>query len=124
ETYPRHHCLPFAGSDPSSRHRSVARGAGGSGPLGQTQSGHAQGPRISLARRLSSVRVRGAPPSCSPIIQLVGAPVVTWEIQVRVRVGEPIRRDRLVSQDTRFSTEQSECKSTSRRQPCTRSSTG
>jgi hypothetical protein len=41
----------------------------------------------------------GSSPRCStrfsPIIQLVGAPVVTREIQVRVLVGEPIRRGRL-----------------------------
>ena len=59
----------------------------------------------------------GSSPRCStrfsPIIQLVGAPVVTREIQVRILVGEPIRRDR--GQDTRFSTEHSEFKSPSRR---------
>lgn len=55
----------------------------------QAHPGHAQGSRVSLARRLSSVRVRGAPPLSSPIVQLAGAPVVTREIQVRILVGEP-----------------------------------
>ena len=51
--------------------------------------GHAQGPRISLARRLSSVRVRGAPPF--PNLSKVEKPVVTRSIQIRVLVGEPSR---------------------------------
>ena len=61
----------------------------------------------------------GSSPRCSTNFFLdrptAGHPVVTREIQVRILVGEPIRRDRLSGQDTRFSTEQSEFKSPSRR---------
>src|SRR6516225_5334903 len=53
----------------------------------------------------------GSSPRCStklfPDHPTVGAPVVTREIQVRILVGEPICRDRLTGQDTRFSTERS-----------------
>ena len=51
---PQAPCHPFAGSDSPFSPSLRARGAGGSGPLGQNQLGHAQGPRISLARRLST----------------------------------------------------------------------
>ena len=113
----------FAGSDPS-RHAPCTRSQRVWPPQGQAKSGHAQGPRISLARRLSSVRVRGAPPNSSPIIQLVGAPVVTREIQVRLLVGEPMRRARLVARTCRFSAGRPEFESPSRHQSRTRSSTG
>ena len=63
-------------------------GSQGSGPLGKAQSGHAQGPRISLARRLSWVLVRGAPPF--PDRPTAGRPAVNRSIQVRILVGEPI----------------------------------
>src|SRR5215468_6131256 len=61
----------------------------------------------------------GSSPRCStkmfPGHPTVGDPVVSWEIQVRILVGEPICRDRPTGQDTRFSTEQSKFKSLSRR---------
>jgi hypothetical protein len=82
--------------------------------------GHAQGPRISLARRLSSVRVRRAPPF--PDRPTVGRPVVNRSIQVRVLVGEPVCRARLVARTCRFSTGRPEFESPSRHQSRTRSS--
>jgi hypothetical protein len=91
-------------------------------PPRQDQSGHAQGPRISLARRLSSVRVRGAPPF--PDRPTVGRPAVNRSIQVRVLVGEPACRARLVASTCRFSAGRPEFESPSRHQARTRSSTG
>ena len=70
----------------------------------------------------------GSSPRCStnfiPDRPTVGRPTVNRSIQVRVLVGEPIRRGRLTGQDTRFSTGQPEFKSPSRHHQRTRSSTG
>ena len=51
-----------------------------------------------------------------------GRPVVNRSIQVRVLVGEPMRRDRLVARTRRFSTGRPEFESPSRHQQRTRSS--
>jgi hypothetical protein len=115
ETYPGHQCLPFVGSDPFSPRLRAPTGAEGSGPLGNPI-----GARAGSAYLPCKEIELGSSPRCStksfPDHPMVGAPVVTREIQVRVLVGEPIRRDRLIGQDTRFSTEQPEFKSPSRRQ--------
>ena len=116
ETYPRHHWLPFAGSDPPF-----------SPSLRCTRSWRVWPPRANpVGARAGSAYLPckeielGSSPRCStnsfPDHPMAGNPVVTREIQVRVLVGEPIRRDRLIGQDTRFSTEQPEFKSPSRRQ--------
>ena len=97
ETYPRHHLTvgvrPLAIAPWHAEHKGLAPEA--------NQSGHPQGPRVSLARRLSSVRVRGAPPF--PDRPTVGRPAVNRSIQVRVLVGEPVCRARLAARTCRFS---------------------
>ena len=115
ETYPRHHVTHSRGQILPSRHRSVHAELEGLAPLGKPI-----GARAGSAYLPCKEIELGSSPRCStnffPDHPMVGAPVVTREIQVRVLVGEPIRRDRLIGQDTRFSTEQPEFKSPSRRQ--------
>ena len=101
----------FAGVRPVSPSLRCTRKPEGLAPR-QNRSGHAQGPRISLARRLSSVRVRGAPPF--PDRPTAGRPAVNRSIQVRILVGKPMRRDRLVARTRRLSTGRPEFESPSR----------
>ena len=105
----------FAGSDPPfspllrcTRSRRVwPRRAN---PIG-ARAGSAYLPCKEIERGSSS----SASANFSPIIQLVGAPVVSREIQVRLLVGEPMRRARLVARTCRFSVGRPEFESPSRR---------
>ena len=121
---PQAPCHPFAGSDPPFSPSLRARGAGGSGPLGQIQSGHAQGPRISLARRFEL----GSSPRCLHQIfpdHPIGRSPGCYPGDPGSSPGRGANSPRSSNwRDTRFSTEQSEFKSPSRRHQRTRSSTG
>ena len=94
ETYPRHHVTHSRGQILPSRHRSVHAEPEGLAPLGRPI-----GARAGSADLPCKEIELGSSPRCStklfPDHPTVGAPVVTREIQVRVLVGEPMRRDRL-----------------------------
>src|SRR4249920_3526930 len=90
ETYPRHQSPQFAGSDPS-RHRSVHEEPKGLAPLGNPN-----GARAGSAYLPCKEIELGSSPRCStkyfPDRPTAGHPVVNRPIQVRILVGEPLRR--------------------------------